>query len=97
MGCGATGHLPYTAGVWLGLESRIWAAGERSGAFQLKKRRREGGLRVRHSEFRILPFFPVCLITLDEWFDSLRLRCFSCRRRIKSISQEHLEEGMGCI
>lgn len=31
---------------------------------------REGGLRVKHSEFRILPFFPVCLITLEEWFDS---------------------------
>lgn len=31
VGCRAPGHLPYRAGIWLDLESRIWSAGERSG------------------------------------------------------------------
>lgn len=49
------------------------------------------------SEFRILPLFPVCLITLGKWFAPLRLGCFSCRRTEFIPQGRPAEEGMGCV
>lgn len=43
--------------------------------------------------FRILPFFPVSLITLGNRFAPLRPRCFS-RRKVEFIPQGHWGEGI---
>lgn len=94
----APGHLPYRAGIWQGLERQDLGSWREKCIFHLEKRW-EGDLGVRCSEFRILPLFPVCLVTLGEWFAPLKLRSFSCR--IESILQgflvESMEEGMGCV
>lgn len=84
--CWVLGHLPYRAGIWLGLKGQDLGTWREKLVFQLEKRW-EGDSGVRYSEFRILPLFPVCLITLGEGF-ALRRRCFSCT--------SYLEEDMRC-
>lgn len=76
--------------TWKG---RIWAAAERSGPSRWR-RGKEGDLGVRLSEFRIVPLFLVCLITLGKGFAPLWLICLSCERVDSTIPQGHPEEGM---
>lgn len=67
MGRGAPGHLPCRAGIWLGLERQDLGSWREKWAFQVEERPDlEGDLGGRGSEFRILPLFLVCCVTLGK-------------------------------